>query len=194
MTRNTQATLDAFNTADENDDGEDSDVLDAVPGIRNRNDDAWYEYDGEPMWNDDTIDRVRERLQTAANTEWGRVSASPKAAALGNTKDEWTKSTKIKTEHADTFEVAVEDKAKAVGEDINGWIVPELIPKPNVYEKGPVRTDVSVAYSMAHSVAMGGAAYKQQKIVKAVRDFEFWIYQTRVIEPLFNEFNEKYPY
>jgi hypothetical protein len=154
--------------------------------VQNRNDDVWYEYNGELLWDPETIEAIHERLETAAQTDWEHIGG------VRGTNEGYETRTKIRTKDADGFEDAYVERANEVANDIDGWL--QSKPAPEIHEKGPQRTNVSIPYRFGHKVSMGGAKYKKQEILKVVEAYERWLFHTRVVEPTFEEYHEKYPY
>jgi hypothetical protein len=150
--------------------------------IRNKKNDSWYEYDGEPLFEGEMLSLICNKLDQMESMEWGVI-----AGIKGSSWDR----TKIHTDMADEFLEAFESRFEEVDNEYT-FILSKN--NPEITEKGPIRSDVSVHYEVGRHAGLGGAKYKRQKILYKIRDFENYLYKTEVVDPVFKEYNEKYPY
>jgi len=178
-----------------------STTIDELPSrverkVSNRNGDTWYEYDGEPLFADEGIARLRERFTEMVESDWEKV-----ATVKGSSSTR----TKIRTKDADDFADDVRDAA-------DEWVEVHGSPLTNIGniayveeeidsfgvvgidERRQRRTDVRAEYTAGYRAFIGGADGKKQNVLLPVRGYEQWSFHTEVVEPLFTEYHEKYPY
>jgi len=163
--------------------------------VSNRNDDSWYEYDGEQLFDSDTLRRIIERFDQMRTHDYEKIAY---------VKGSDTKKTKIRTKDKEDF-VADLDKARQqwadeygdrltsfgnayYGEVLTDYGVVEI------HKEKPRKTVLWAEYDAGRRAFMGGAKGKKQNILLPIRTFEQWSYHTEVVEPLFAEYHEKYPY
>lgn len=165
-----------------------------IPRVRNRRSNAWYKYDGDALFKDEHVDEIAGRIADARDDEWERVTAaSPKAAALGNTNDdEWMKRAAIRTKDVELFRSEYERTLDTVTDEIDGWVLG--VPEIDLFEEGPRKTVASVTYRIGGRAGIGGKELKTQQILKYVRAYEYYLYQTRVVEPVLQKYHDRYPY
>jgi hypothetical protein len=163
--------------------------------ITNTGDDAWYEYDGEPLFDTDTLDHLRRRFR-----EMNEYAYESIASVKGSSG----RRTKIRSSDLDAFiEDLTERKKRWVdshgprltafenqryGEPITEFGVVEIT------EEAPRRTDLSAQYQAGYRAFIGGPDGKRQAVLLPIRTYEQWSYHTEVVDPLFDEYHEKYPY
>ena len=163
--------------------------------ITSRGDDEWFEHDGEQLFADDTIDRLYDRFAEMENRDWEK---------LFTVKGDSGPRTKIRTKDIDAFIHDLEqdeqswkddhgDQLTAFGQRRYGEPVGEM-GVVEIAEQHPRKTVVGANYTTGHAVGVGGADGKRQDILIPVRSFEQWLFNTEVVEPLFDDYHERYPY
>lgn len=144
-------------------------------------DSPWYEHDGELLFGDDT-ELVRDKVQAMCESDYGRYSP----------KNGFSQRTKIRTTDSDEF---TDELVERLNECNETFIFGEqFIERVDVHKKGPQRTDVSFRPSFGYPASLGGAAYRRNQILLEVKRYETDLFWNEILEPLFNEYNEKYPY
>jgi len=144
----------------------------------NRGDDAWYEYDGEPLFQEDLIKRLEERFKEIVDHEDEIEEVSGYRGA-------------IQTKDVDAFETAIDTKFEQVADDHEFLI---KLPAPETRQKGPRKTIATIRYGRGRAAAMGGPTWKRNQILTPIRDYELWYYHEHVIKPVFDRFHDRYPY
>ena len=161
--------------------------------LRDDDHNEWYEYQGDPLFNDTSIERLRERFRQMNEYEW-----EPIATVKGSNSHR----TKIRTKDLDAFRADLTDAhdewVAEYGEPLtafgNVMYGDQLTEAVEVVEENPRKTIVAERYDAGRRAFLGGAKGKRQKILLPVRSFEQWLYHTEVVEPLFSKYHEKYPY
>jgi len=151
---------------------------DPLPNHLNRGEDAWYEYDGEPLFEEELIERLEARFEKMVEHEDDTENISHYRVT-------------IQTKDVDAFETAIDTKFEQVADD-HDFLV--KLPAPETRERGPVKTIVTIHYGRGFAAAMGGPAWKRNKIIGPVRDYELWYFHEHVIKPVFDRFHDRYPY
>ena len=151
---------------------------DPLPSHLNRGDDAWYEYDGEPLFEDDLIERLEARFEEIVEHEDDIEQVSHYQVS-------------ILTKDVDAFETTIDTKFEVVSND-HAFLV--KLPAPETRQEGPQKTIATIHYDGGYAAAMGGPTWKRNKIIKPVRDYELWYYHEHVIKPVFDRFHDRYPY
>jgi len=163
--------------------------------ITNRNGDEWFEYDGEQLFDDETIERLHDRFNQMESHDWEK---------LFTVKGPSGPRTKIRTKDVAAFKEAVRraeqqlitdygEHLTSFGNRMYGEPVGEM-GVIEIAEEHARKTVVSANYQTGHIAFLGGDDGKRQNILLPVRSFEQWLYNTEVVEPLFDEYHEKYPY
>lgn len=163
--------------------------------VTNRNGDDWHEHDGEPLFSDTVLDRIRRRFSEMEHDDHEKI-----ATVKGNS----TTRTKIRTSDVNEFKTALSNAREAwidnhgdrltnfgnahYGDVLTDYKVVEIS------EQKPRKTVVTAHYDAGYKAFMGGAEGKKQDVLLPIRDYEQWSYHTEVVEPLFEGFHEKYPY
>jgi len=163
--------------------------------ITNRNGDLWYEYDGEPLFDDETLARIRTRFDEMRRNEYERI------ATVGSGI---TTKTKIRTKDVESFKADLTERQQSWIDDHGERLTPfgnayygEILTPYKVVEineEKPRKTVLWAQYDTGHSAFIGGPDSKKQDILLPVRIYEQWSYHTEVVEPLFDEYHELYPY
>lgn len=163
--------------------------------VTNRGHDRWYQYDGENLFDADAVDRLRDRFELMNDTDWEK---------LFTVKGAGGPRTKIRTKDLDAFTEAVRDAEQAFVDEYGPQLTAfgnRMYGEPvgemgvvEITEENPRKTVVQANYNTGHRAFIGGADGKKQDILLPVRAFEQWAYHTEVVEPLFEEYHEKYPY
>lgn len=163
--------------------------------VTNRDSDSWHEYDGEPLFDDSALNRLAVRFSEMKAHDYEK---------LFTVKGSTGPRTKIRTKDLQAFREAVRRAEQAwiaehgkpltrfgntmYGDDVGEYGTIEVV------EENARKTVVSAQYATGYKAFMGGADGKRQKIILPVRDYEQWAYHKEVVEPLFEQFHEKYPY
>lgn len=128
--------------------------------------DRWFLYQGEFLFDRSTIPIIAERLELISETDFDppeRMEATIK----------WW-------ETADFIE-EVERRWEAVKED-HSFLV--AVPTPGItQETDPRRTIVEVEYPYHRSDVVTERDWKQAEILATLREFDYWVYHTEIIEP-----------
>jgi hypothetical protein len=151
---------------------------DPLPKHLNRGDDAWYEYDGEPLFEEVLIERFEARFEEMVDYEDEIEQVSGYRVA-------------IQTKDVDAFEAAIDTRFEQIADDHDFLI---KLPAPETRQEGPVKTIASIRYGRGYAAAMGGPAWKRNRILGPVRDYELWYFHEQVIKPVFDRFHDRYPY
>lgn len=156
-------------------------------------DDPWWVADGEPIFdNRQTFDIVVSRFREMQDTEWDIVAMTGMARMRGAESDYQTRAT-IRTKDRDEFFGRLNDRLSDV---FDGGKTLAGVAKPTVLTDRPRKTVLSVDYTHPDQgrVAMGERQTKRKAIIGYVRAFEEWEWHTEAVEPLFREYEDKYPY
>jgi hypothetical protein len=145
-------------------------------------DSPWYEYDDEPLFGDHT-ELVRKIMANVTRSDdVGHYSP----------QNGFRESTKIRTKDRQAFEEQLIERFNNVGEE-----QPFLTLDPSVVdvrEEGPRKTIVRFSPSFGRPAFLGGAKKARQDIILEIKRYECDRFWEEVAEPLFEQFNEKYPY
>jgi len=163
--------------------------------VTNHGDETWFEYSSEPLFDDETLDRIRRRFTEMRDSDYERIATVKSSSSYR---------TKIRTKDLDNFKDDLRearrqwveehgDRLTLFGNAYYGDVLTEY-EVVEVKEEKPRKTVVGAEYDASYSTGIGGAKYKKQQILLPIRSFEQWSYHTEVVEPLFEEYNEKYPY
>jgi hypothetical protein len=161
--------------------------------VSNRNGDEWYEYDGEQLFSDDALDRIRNRFAEMREQDFEKI-----ATVKGSSS---TKS-KIRTKDLESFKEELRERHNQWVEEHGDPLTSfgqrgygeQLTQAIEISDENPRKTVVRADYNAGYRAFMGGEDGKKQDILLVIREYEQWSYQTEVVEPLFEKYNEKYPY
>jgi len=151
---------------------------DPLPNHLNHGDDTWYEYDGELLFEEDFIERLKVRFKEIVEHEDEIEQVSGYRVA-------------IQTKDVDAFETAIDTRFKQVADDHEFLI---KLPTPETRQEGPRKTIATIRYGRGRAAAMGAPTWKRSQILSPVRDYELWYYHENVIKPVFDRFHDRYPY
>lgn len=155
-----------------------------ISTVRNRNGDAWYEYDGELLFDPETIERLHERYVEMQERDGENL------AVVGGGS---TKRLKIRTKDQEAFREAIAERREE--HDFLMNVEVQLLGNHHgLHEEGPRKTVAWADYRAGRAASLGGADYKRQQLLLPVRRFEQWRYHTEVWLPVAERFNEEYPY
>lgn len=128
--------------------------------------DRWFLYQGEFLFDRSAIPRIAERLELISETDFDppdRVEATVK----------WWETAEFIDE--------VERRWEAVTED-HSFLV--AVPTPSInQETDPRRAVVEVEYPYYRSDVVTERDWKQEEILATLREFDYWVYHTEIIEP-----------
>lgn len=147
-------------------------------------DSPWYEYQGEPLFDDDT-DAIRDRVRELAAAD-DVVRYSP--------RNKLSKSTKIRTQDAEEFRERLRERFQDIHQSIGFIHGKRLLNSVCVRQKGERRTDVRYSPSFGRPAGLGGKEYYQQQVLLEILRYEAEVFWDDVVEPVFSEFHDRYPY
>jgi len=145
-------------------------------------DSPWYEYEGEPLFGEDT-EQIREVMQAVVEADdVGRYSP----------RNGFRESTKIRTKDCEDFEEVLVERYNEVGE-AQKWLTldPSVV---DVRKEGPQKTKVHFSPNFGRPAFLGGAKKRRQDVILEIKRYECDRFWEEVAQPLFKEYNEKYPY
>lgn len=151
---------------------------DPLPKHLNRGDDAWYEYDGESLFQEGLLERLEVRFKEIVDYEDEIEQVSGYLVT-------------IQTKDVDALETAIDTKFDRVADDHEFLI---KLPAPETRRKGPRKTIATIRYGRGRAATMGGPTWKRNQVLNPVRDYELWFYHKHVIKPVFDRFHDRYPY
>jgi hypothetical protein len=168
-------------------------------------DDPWYEHNGEPLFGDaqSSLRSSDDGNGDSANgvtddTDWvrRRVTQIAEANDVGSysPRNGFRKKTKIRTKDIEEFDEALADRIADVDSEFEFIMLPKLKQGVDVREKGPQRTDVSFSPNFGRRVGLGGAEHYRNQILTEVLCYEVEVFWERVLQPVFKELADKYPY
>lgn len=163
--------------------------------IRNKDGDEWYEYDGEPLFDDEVLDRIRFRFSEMRSSDYERIA---------HVKGSSRKSTKIRTSDVEEFETDLQnariqwidthgDRLTNFGNAHYGEVLTDY-EVVEIHEQKPRKTVLWAKFDAGRRAFVGGAKGKRQDILLPIRDYEQWSYHNEVVEPLFEQYHSLYPY
>lgn len=154
----------------------------------------WYEHDGTELFDDTLRDHLRRRFRqmNATDTEYSPV------AHVGAR-------TKIRSKDVEAFTHDLREAAQrwlgeygprltAFGADNDEYDPLTNIGVVHVTREKPRKTVLAASYAVGNPVRVTSVKGKRQHILSVVRSFEQHSYHDHVVRPLFDEYNEKYPY
>jgi hypothetical protein len=156
-----------------------------IQGMHDGPSDPWWKYKGEHLF-PECPERVHDRVAELANSDIDVGRYSP--------RNQFRKTTKIRTKDQDAFDEALAEQIEEVEEDFEFLMLNKLQEAVDVHQKGERRTDVRFSPSFGRPAGLGGKPYYREKVTIEILRFEVEVFWKRVLEPVFEEFNEKYPY
>jgi len=161
--------------------------------VTNRNEDCWFEYDGEPMFSDSALDRIKQRFEQMRNHQWEKIAyvkGSNRTETKIRTKDLRQFKNELETQHNGWVEQYGQPLTR-FGNAAYGEVLTQAV---TIKDESARKTVVVSNYNAGYSVGMGGEKNKKQSILLPIREFEQWFYHNEVVKPLFEKYNDKYPY
>lgn len=136
----------------------------------NNESDRWFQHRGELLFERSQIPVIAERLKTIAETEFDTVEQIEASLSPWKTA---------------AFIDAVEQRWQDVSED-HSFLV--AVPTPNIEQQtDPRRAVISIEYNYNQSTITSEREWKREQILTTLREFDYWVYHTRVIQPAVEE-------
>lgn len=163
--------------------------------ISNRNDDSWFEYDGEPMFPEHTFERIRLRFEEMREQDYEKIATvkgSNSTRTKIRTKDKGEFVTEL-NHLRDLWNEEHGDRLTSFGNAMYGETLTDY-EVVEISDESTRKTVVAAHYDAGRRAFIGGEQGKKQKILLPIRTFEQWSYQKEVVKPVFEKFHERYPY
>lgn len=149
-------------------------VPDAVPACLDASidsgSDRWFQSDGELLFERSHIPVIAERLGTISEFEFDAVEEAGASLSPWKTAE---------------FIDAVEQRWQDVS-DRHSFLVP--VPTPSIEQQAdPRRAVITVEYDYNQSSITSEREWKRNQILTTLREFDYWVYHTRVIQPAIDE-------
>jgi hypothetical protein len=137
-----------------------------LDGSINEGADRWFQYQGELLFDRAEIRDISKRLFLISEMEFER-------AENVETEIQWWKTIDFIDEVEQRWEKATEDHSFLVA-----------VPTPNIEQQpGPRRAIIKLDYHYHKPEIRTVREWKRDQILATLREFDYWVYHTKVIKP-----------